>query len=63
MEGILFFIPVVVVGVLVGIVGTALRFKNPDLTETQLFLRFWKTWTIMIVVLLASLIVSIMMIF
>jgi hypothetical protein len=63
MKDMLFFIPLVVTGVLVGIVSTVLRFKNPDLNDTQLFLRFWKTWTIMVVVILAAFVVSLIMIF
>lgn len=62
MERALFLIPVAVAGLFVGIVGIVIRFKHPELTESQLFLRFWKMWTTMIVILLAALVLSIIMI-
>jgi len=28
--------------------GVCIRFMNPDLTETRLFLEFWNTWILLV---------------
>ena len=53
---VLAFIPIFIVGIISTIISLTIRFKNPELTETQLFLKFWKTWvSIMIFLFLTGL--------
>jgi len=54
MGTIFLMLPVVIAPVLIVTVSVVLRFKNPELTETQLFLKFWKLWTCLIVLALVA---------
>jgi len=50
----LLMLPLVIAAVLMAAVSIVVRVKNPELTETQLFLRFWKLWTCLIVLVLIA---------
>jgi hypothetical protein len=50
----LYSAPVLVMAVVTSVVSITLRLKNPAQTETQLFLRYWKLWTTLIVLDLAA---------
>ncbi len=52
-------LPILAAGVVTAVVSTVLRLKNAGLTETQLFLRYWKLWTALLLLDLAILAVSI----
>ncbi len=51
----IYFTPMLATGLLTATATMVLRLKNAELTETQLFLRFWKTWTALIVLNLSAL--------
>lgn len=53
------FAPILAAVLLTGIVRTVLQLKNAQLTETQLFLRYWKLWTALVVVNLSAIAVTI----
>jgi len=48
------FAPMLAAALLTGIVRTVLQLKTAQLTETQLFLRYWKLWTALVVVGLSA---------
>lgn len=39
---------------LVALTGIYVRFANPDLTETQLFIDFWYVWLCMVMAVIAA---------
>jgi hypothetical protein len=51
----IYFTPMLATGLLTTVATIVLRLKNAELTETQLFLRFRKTWTALIVLNLSAL--------
>jgi len=48
------FAPMLAAVLLTGIVRAVLQLKNAQLTETHLFVRYWKLWTVLIVVGLSA---------
>jgi hypothetical protein len=55
----LYFAPVLVAALVTLVLAGGLRLKNAGLTETQLFLRYWKLWTTLILLDLAATAISI----
>ncbi len=55
-----YFAPVLAAGLVTLVLSAVLRLRNAGLTETQLFLRYWKLWTALIVLDLAATAVSIL---
>jgi hypothetical protein len=55
----LYFTPLLAAGLVTLAVTTVLRLRNAGLTETQLFLRYWKLWTALVLLDLAATAVSI----
>ena len=54
MSTILLMVPLLIAPALIATVSIVVRLKNPELTETQLFLKFWKLWTCLIVLALIA---------
>jgi len=59
MQVLICFAPMLAAVLLTTIVRTMLQFRNAELTETQLFLRYWKLWTALVVVGLSAIAASI----
>jgi hypothetical protein len=55
----LYFAPLLVAAVVTLVLTGVLRLRNAGLTETQLFLRYWKLWTALVLLDLAATAVSI----
>ena len=59
MQALIGLTPIIVAFLATAIVTTVLRQKNAGLTETQLFIRFWKLWTALAVLDLCAMAASI----